>query len=243
MMKYQFINILAFIFIVTGCHQGTIHNGEDLIKAMHRKNSKNWYTSLCFSQEVLKYHGDSIYQKETWHEAYHAPGKLIIKFNTWESGDGMLFSRDTFYSFSVGTAQIKMARLHDLVILGLDVNNLEPEITIGRARQMGYDLDKLTLSHCFGKPAYVTGDTNSLCFWVDAESLLFLKMRRVKGEKSREVEFSQYDTIDGYPVATEIRFYTPAGQLEMVERYFNIKVNCQLEEEIFIPENFTKAKM
>jgi hypothetical protein len=67
-------------------------------------------------------------------------------------------------------------------------------------------------------------------------------MRRRSGENSREVEFARYDTVNGYPVATEIRFYDNEGALSMIEKYFNITPDCELSPAIFSPSEFNNAK-
>jgi len=87
----------------------------------------------------------------------------------------------------------------------------------------------------------VVGDTNSLCFWVDRETLLFLKMRRGFGENAREVEFAKYEMVEGLPVATEIRFYETGGKLSMVERYLNVRPNLPVDTSIFNPGKFVEA--
>jgi hypothetical protein len=93
-----------------------------------------------------------------------------------------------------------------------------------------------------GRDAWIVGDTTNTCFWVDRESLLKLKKRRRTGENSREVEFARYENINGYPVATEIRFYDDTGALEMVEKYFNIIPECRVPVQTFNPDEFKNAR-
>ncbi|HPV57532.1 MAG TPA: hypothetical protein PKW61_10425, partial [Tenuifilaceae bacterium] len=86
------------------------------------------------------------------------------------------------------------------------------------------------------------GDSTKLCFWVDAKSLLFLKMRRVTDSTFREVEFSKYDAIQGLAVATQIKFYNAPNKVEMIEEYFNVRVNCNVDDSIFYPFKFSSSK-
>ena len=67
-------------------------------------------------------------------------------------------------------------------------------------------------------------------------------MHRKTGENSREVEFAKYEDINGYPVATVIKFYNNHGELNMVEKYFNINPNCSLPSTIFNPVEFNNAE-
>ncbi len=233
--------ILTLLVTVTSCKQKP-QNGYELIEQMYNANKSTWYETLCFSQEVLHYRNDSIIATEVWHEVYQSPGNLIIKFNELESGTGLLFTNDSIYSYRGGALESVRYRIHDLVVLGLDINNIPPEMTAARAVKCGYNLDLIGEGTCMGRDAWIVGDTTATCFWTDRESLLFLKMRRRSGENSREVEFAGYENINGYPVATEIRFYDHNGVLNMVEKYFNITTGCKAPAAIFIPSEFNNAR-
>jgi len=233
--------LLALIVTVSSCSRKP-QNGYELIDRMYNANKLTWYETLCFSQEVLHYRHDSIVSTEVWHEAYQSPGRLIIKFNDPDSGTGLLFTNDSIYSYREGILESVRYRIHDLVVLGLDINNISPEITAERALKCGYNLDLIREGKCMGRDAWIVGDTTGTCFWADKESLLFLKMRRRSDENSREVEFNGYENINGYPVATEIRFYDNKGELNMVEKYFNITPGCKMPASTFTPSEFNNAR-
>ena len=217
-------------------------NGYELIEQMYNANKANWYKTLCFSQKVIYYKNDSIASTDTWLEAYQSPGNLILKFNDWGSGNGLLFTNDSVYSYKEGELQSVRYRIHDLVVLGLDINNVPPSKTAERIEKCGYNLNLIAEDQCMGHNAWVVGDTSGNCFWVDKETLLFLKMRRKTGEDSREVEFAKYENINGYPVATVINFYNKYGKLNMVEKYFNVIPNRSIPSTIYSPKEFCHAK-
>lgn len=233
--------VLILFCLITSCSQRP-RDGYELIEQMYEAHKSNWYETLCFSQEVLHYRNDTVTATEIWHEAYKSPGNLIIKFNDPDNGTGILFINDSIFSYRDGTLESVRYYLHDLVVLGLDINTVLPETTAERALKCNYDLNRLAEGQCMGRDAWIVGDTLSTCFWVDKSSHLFLKMRRRSGENSREVEFARYDTVNGYPVATEIRFYDNKGALSMIEKYFNIIPDCKLSPAIFSPSEFNNAK-
>lgn len=237
----EILIFLTLLLTISSCSRKP-QNGYELIDRMYDANRSNWYETLCFSQEVLHYSNDSIIATEVWHEAYLSPGNLIIKFNGWNSSTGLLFTNDSVYSYREGTLESVRYRIHDLVVLGLDINNIPPETTAERAVKCGYNLDLIHEGTCMGRDAWIIGDTTATCFWVDRESLLFLKMRRRTGDNSREVEFARYEIINGCPVATEIRFYDSSGVLDMVEKYFNITPGCKVPAPTFIPSEFNNAR-
>lgn len=238
-MKRLLILGLA-VLLLYSCNKP--NDGKELIEKMHQKHSKKFYQTLCFSQKVFHYKNDTLVSEDVWHEAYKSPGRLILKFTDWNSGNGMIFSNDSLYVFDKGVLAKKIERLHDLIILGLDINNQDPEKTIEQAERMGYDLTRINEVRLNGNFAWIIGDSTKLCFWVDAKSLLFLKMRRVTDSTFREVEFSKYDAIQGLPVATQIKFYNAPNKVEMIEEYFNVRVNCNVDDSIFYPYKFSSSK-
>ena len=231
-----------FLLLVNLSFAQEPQNGYQLIEQMYNANKSNWYQTLCFSQEVIYYKNDSIVSTDVWLEAYQSPSNLILKFTSWESGNGLLFANDSLYSYQNGALLSTKYRIHDLVVLGLDINNIPPQTTAKRAEQCGYNLNLLAKTQCMGRNAWVVGDTTSTCFWVDMETLLFIKMRRKTGENSREVEFAKYESINGYPVATLINFYDNNGKLSMVEKYFNVSPNCSVPATIYNPQSFVNVK-
>lgn len=239
-MKY--IIIVLTLLLTIPAYSQKPENGYEIIEQMYNSHKSNWYETLCFSQEVFRYRNDSLIATEIWQEAYQSPGNLIIKFKDWNSGTGVLFTNDSIYTYSESILESVKYRIHDLVVLGLDVNSVPPERTAERVVKCGYNPGLLAEGKCMGREAWIVGDTVSNCFWVDKESLLFLKMRRRSGENSREVEFVRYENINGYPVATEIRFYDNTGALVMVEKYFNIVPDCKVPVQTFDPSEFNNAR-
>ena len=217
-------------------------SGCELIRQMYEKNHARFYTTLTFSQEVLNYRNDSLLSKDVWHEAYLSPSNLILKFTSWESGNGVIFANDSLYTFEKGALKSTRYRMHDLLVLGFDVNNITPEESITRTEKMGYNLNRIEPSTCMGRKAWMVGDTTSKCFWVDAETLLFLRMQERTGDNARSVEFSRYEYFDGRPVGTEVRFYRNSSRPYMVERYFNVKPNAPVSTTIFDPKKFAEVK-
>lgn len=217
-------------------------SGRDLISMMHKRYKDRFYNSMTFSQQVLRYNCEKIYSVEVMHEAYLSPGNLILKFRDWESGEGLIFKDDSLYTIKGGKVANVEYRIHEVLLLGFDVYNIDPEITVEKLERLDYNLDQVSEERCMGKEAWRTGDPEGNCFWVDKDNLLFLKVRVKSSNKPRSVEFSKYEIIDKAPVATVIRFYNEKGDLEMVEKYFNVKPYNKLDKTIFDPDNFIKAR-
>ena len=123
------------------------------------------------------------------------------------------FKEDSLYTINDGVVDKVEYHLHDLLVLGFDIYNVEPEVTIANIKKLNYNLDLITEDKCMGKDAWLVGDSSSNCFWVDKSNLLFLKMQTRRNDNSRSVEFINYEHIDGAPVATTIHFYDNTWKL------------------------------
>ena len=145
-------------------------NGRDLIRAMHDHYKGKWYRNLTFRQQSQFYKNGSMERQETWYEALKAPVGLVIKFGSMESGNGIVFRNDTMFVFKNDTMQIQIRRVHDLLVLGFDVYVDDPETTIRRLGDAGYNLDSLSVDK--GPSAAATCTPSSLkakaaAFWTN----------------------------------------------------------------------------
>ena len=93
-MRLLAINICV-LALSASCNHIKEPSGEELINHMYNKNKDCWYGSLCFSQKVYNFKNDSLISEDIWHEVYKTPGKLAIKFNNMDKGNGMLFGNDS----------------------------------------------------------------------------------------------------------------------------------------------------
>ncbi|MDD2289383.1 MAG: carboxypeptidase-like regulatory domain-containing protein [Bacteroidales bacterium] len=217
-------------------------SGRELISRMHSKYNKKFFRSLSFSQEVINYKDQKVKSTEIMHEAYLSPGRLILKFRDWDSGDGLIFRNDSLYTIENGRVIKEESRIHDLLLLCFDVYNIAPGITTGKLETQNYNLDLITVDHWLGQKAWRVGDVNGNCFWINSESLLLMKVQMKNSDRARSVRFANYQVINNVPIATQIEFYDAAGNLEMVEKYYDIKPFNKLEDNIFNPSDFFLSK-
>ncbi|OFX22052.1 MAG: hypothetical protein A2041_02150 [Bacteroidetes bacterium GWA2_31_9b] len=242
-MKKVYFIIIGLCFLVVSC-QNEPKYGFDVIELMKSKYQNTWYKNFTFAQHVNKYKNDSVISKEIWYEAYSYPNKLIIKFNDFSSGSGVLFNNDTVYHFKDSMLVTHYKRIHDLVLLGLDVYEQPVEVNFEKLKELGYNLSKMCEATFGGREMYCIGVTDEQeqanKFYIDKEFLYFVKNVKFQGDDINETVFSNYQTIDDKLVATKILFYKN-NQLIMDEEYFNIKFPEELDQNIFEPSNFLNA--
>lgn len=225
----------------------TIKTGNDLITAMHKAYVGNkWYKYFTFSQESHFYKDGKEEKMEVWHEAATFPGKLLIKFKTKDSKDGVLFTNHMVYGFAEGKESVAKPRIHDLLIAAFDVYFLKPEVTAHLFDSLGYNLNKTREDIFDGRKVYVVGadknDTTSNQFWIDAERMYLHRIIYKQGKGVNDCVFSDYEKIKNYWVAKTVSFKQD-GILAMKENYFDIKFPKTLSAELFDPKKFNEVKL
>ncbi len=233
-----FIALIALI----SCNKP--YNGYELIKKMKEQYNNSFYTNFTFSQKVTNYKNDSIINETVWHEAYSYPGQLIIKYDSFGSGSGVIYNNDSVYNFRANELISKQRKINDLVLIGYDIYELPVDLTCDKLQELGYDISKLCLSSVNDKPAYCVGVESETDrqnkFYIDKETLCFVKLVKYSNETIVEIDFENYKIINNKPVATEVVFYKN-NKLVMKENYYNIKFPSVIEYKIFDPKSFAMA--
>lgn len=253
-MKKRFLNLTRIASLLLICltmvsftkPDKKTPNGAAVIKNMHSRWHKKWYPNFAFEQRAIFYEADTVTREEVWQEIYSQPGNLSIRFNGFESGNGVIFNNDSLYTFKEHKLMGKVEQVHPLVLLGFDVYFLQPELTASKLEKLGFDLSKTTEAKWQGRDAYVVGTTNpedntTPQFWVDKERLYVVRILTNPKGTPRDVEFANYQQIDKNWVATEIIFKTD-GKLTLREEYFNMSFPKETNPAWFMPSNFANAK-
>ncbi|MBL7840042.1 MAG: hypothetical protein JNJ75_07880 [Cyclobacteriaceae bacterium] len=196
---------------------------EELIEKMYNTYKGVWYEAITFQQQT-EFFKDGVKQREeTWYEAMDMKsGALVIKFNSMDSGSGMIFRNDSLLSYADNQLKSKTYRIHELIVLGFSVYTNPPKSTLEKIKASGFD------THIFGQEMYdsrmhyVVGDPEKAQFWIDAKTLVFTKMKRVSQGRTQEIEFKGYQKLGKGWVETEVLFVVN-GQLFMREVYSNIQ--------------------
>lgn len=247
-MRRSFTYLFVIFAIIVSAQKKTSKikyaDGKELIKAMHKMYAPNkWYKYFTFSQNMEFYRNDSVVKTDVWHEAY-APGSLIIKFGKKDSKDGVLFSDFKVNSFAEGKEPKSAPRVHDLLLVGLDVYFFEPEITVKILDSLGYNLLKIHEDVFDGRKVFVVGaekgDSTSKQFWIDAERLYMHRIMYDQKGKINDVIFADYTKMETYWMSKTIIFKTN-GKLGLIEHYYDIKFPKTLPTDWFDPKKFNEV--
>lgn len=234
---------LVALFLSLHLFSQTVNNGKDVIAAMHKKYHGKWYTHFTFTQDAFFYKDGKEERKEVWHEAASFPGKLVIKYDSMKSGNGVVFANNTVTGIKDGVAKTTRPFIHDLLLVGFDLYYLLPEKSCKILDSLGYNLSKVREDVFDDRAVYVVGaekgnDTIPQ-FWIDKERLYMHRIIYKKG-KQMDVVFSDYEKMQGYWVAKKVIFKS-MGELQMIEKYYNIRFPKNLNAAIFDPKLFLQV--
>ncbi|MEO6303149.1 MAG: hypothetical protein ABIP51_08240 [Bacteroidia bacterium] len=244
----SFFAFLIFSFkVYSQIGAKNIKDGKDVITAMYTAYAENkWYKYFTFSQETHSYKDGKEEKMEIWHEAGSFPGKLLIKFNTKDSKNGILFSDHKINVFTEGKEPVSKPMIHELLVAAFDIYFLKPEQTIHIFDSLGYDLKKVREDIFEGRKVYVVGaekkDSTSKQFWIDAERLYLHRIIYARRNSVSDCVFSDYEKNGKYWVAKLVTFKTN-GKLDVIEKYFDIKFPKKLNDDLFDPKKFNEVKL
>lgn len=221
-----------------------IRTGEDLLRAMHARYQKSWYSTVTFTQKSTTYKDDGTSSVETWYEAASVPGKLRIDIGPPADGKGYVLVDGNVSIIKDNKIVSSQHSVNILLVLGFDVYRQDPETTIKVVKGEGYDLSKLREDTWEGKPAYVVGadkgDEKSRQFWVAKDTLLFLRViEPAHGDSTRfdDIRFIHYQPLDGAWIAAGVEVYSD-GKKVFTEDYSDIRGNVKLDAAVWDPPQF-----
>ena len=232
--------LLTVLILTAGCFNGYAQepaSAKELVEKMYNTYKDRWYQTITFVQQAEFYKDGVKQREETWYEAMDMKsGALVIKFNTIDSGDGMIFRNDSLLSYANNQLKSKSYRIHELIVLGFSVYTSSPQSTLEKIKASGFDTDMFGQEMYDSRLHYVVGDPEKAQFWIDAKTLLFTRLRKTGQGRTQEIEFKGYQKLEKGWIETEVLF-TVNGQLFMREVYRDIKAPKTL------PPSFYKQYM
>lgn len=243
-MKAVVLTLAVFSLSFSFAYAQEIRGGEDLLRAMHDRYKNSWYQTVIFKQKSTTYKPDGSSSAETWYEAVSIPGKLRIDIGSPAAGKGYLFIDGDLSVIKDNKVTDTRHSVNMLLVLGFDVYRQDPQITAKIVSEEGYDLSKIHEDTWEGKPVYVVGadkgDLKSKQFWVEKNSLLFLRdiePARKDGEKIEDIRFIHYRPLTGAWIAAGVEVYSE-GRKVFSEDYTEIQANVKLDPDTFDPLKF-----
>jgi hypothetical protein len=238
-----------FFLIVLVCtihvvHAQEIRNGQDVLRAMHDRYKSTWYETVTFTQKSTTYNSDGTNKVETWYEAALLPGRLRIDIGVPKDENGFVLANGSVTTLKDGKITGTRPLVNMLLVLGFDVYRQDAQITIDVVKHQGYDLSKLREDNWQGRPVYVVGadkgDLQSRQFWVEKDSLLFVRemeLSQADAKKVEDIRFIDYRKLEGGWIAARVEVHAE-DKLVFSEDYSEIQGNAKLDPAVFDPKQF-----
>ena len=234
---------VSFGIINNKTHKRTIKSTKGLIEFLKNNNSKNHLKSFTFIQETIRFNKEGKVQDTSiWYEAIRYPKDFRIDFGDPEKGNANINRNDSVYIYRDNKLIHSASEIQEFLILEGGLFYYSVDETIKRLESLGINTKIFTKSQYKGKEVYIIGaienDFSKPQIWLDTEELYSVR-RFSKGKKGElyEVRYDDYKDINGYKIETWIEFYIN-GRLIQTERYNEIDVNPNLNDDIFNPNLF-----
>ena len=241
------ITLLLLAACSANAQKPAVHNGEDLLRAMHDRYENSWYKAVTFTQKSTTYEPDGTQKVETWYEALLLPGKLRINVGAPSEGNGYVFVDGTVTTVKAGQISGTTPRVNMLLVLGFDVYGQEADKTIGVIKDQGYDLTKIRDNIWNGRPVYVVGadngDLKSRQFWVEKDTLLFVREIEPSRKDPKiidDIRFVDYRKLEGGWIAARVEVHVD-NKMTFSEDYSEIESKSNLDPATFDPARFNST--
>ena len=240
--------VSVLLVVLPAMAPAQIASADALVRAMHDRYRKSWYSTITFTQKSTTYNDDGTTKVETWYEAAMLPGKLRIDIGPAADGRAYLLADGNVTVFDKGREVNSRPLVNMLLVLGFDVYRQAPEKTLQVIASEKYDLSKFHEDAFEGRPMYVVGaekrDLQSRQFWIDKERLLFVRLfqpDRADDKKIEDIRFTDYQPLAGAWVAARVEVHV-GDKLVFSEDYSDIKGNPALDAALFDPKQFSAEK-
>ncbi len=216
--------------------------GEDVVRAMHDRYAGTWYENLALVQTVTYYDVESGAPDSfrVWYESIRLPGTVRSDIAPLDAGNCELYTDETWTRFRADTVVQSRPGPHPVLLLGFDVYLQPVDKTLEKLRGLRVDLSQVRIEEWEGRRTYVVGD-ESRQFWVDVESLLFVRllMKNPNTGAEREIRMEAYEPLGGGWIATQLTFMRN-GRVDIFERYDYWTIEVEFKPSIFATSGRTR---
>ncbi len=238
---------LALILLLAGsvAQAQKFETPADLVQAVVDRYGKKWYKNVTFTQETIETMQDGTKKTAIWYEQLTIPSLLNIRFEPRAEGSGILFARDSIFSFDKGELKVARPLIHPLLVLGFDIFSQPAEKTVEKLKQLRFDMSVMHESTWQGRPAYVVGaragDDSTKQFWFDKERLWLVRtVEKTRAGFVSEVQFNKYMKVDEYWIETEVLFLRD-GKVMTEEYYKDIRTNQKIDPREYDPHRWNEG--
>ncbi|HVX39774.1 MAG TPA: hypothetical protein VHB25_09390, partial [Gemmatimonadaceae bacterium] len=221
-----------------------IASGTALVREMRARYADDWFHTVTFTQRTTITLPSGTQSVQTWYEAARPPGELRIDIGNPSQGSGILFARDSVFTFASGRLVKADTGTNELLVLAFDAYAQPPARTEAQLRRLGFDLARVHETTWHGRPVYVVGalagDTTSKQFWVDRERLVLVRLIEHNRQGRGDYQLDRFEPAGGGWIAQQVEQLVN-GKRRVLEEYSNVRANVGLSPTLFDPSHWTTA--
>jgi len=215
-----------------------------LIDAMHERYAAHWFHSLAFTERTTVSLSSGGQFAQSWTGTEALPGRQRIDTDV-ASSSGMLYVRDSTYTFANGRLTNVAPRTNELLVLGGDVYTQSAVRTAAELRALGFDLYRFHETTWHGDPVYVVGalrgDSLSKQFWVDRERLLVVRVLERTSQGRTDLRLSDFRRAgDGWVAGQVVQYVN--GKRRVTETYDDLRADLPVSEAMFDPHGWSERR-
>ncbi len=220
-----------------------MRSGEDVLRAMHERHSQTTIGPLVLIQSVVYFDPGSGRpdRAEIRYQSMDLPGMVRSDVAPLDDRVTELFRNDSIFRMRGDSVAVARPSFHPVLLLGFDAYTQPLSQTVHTLERIGIDLNRLREDEWQGRPVWVVGSSSpgdrANQFWMDKESLLFLRLITTDGSTGvvREIRFRDHQPLGGSRIPTVVEFYVD-GRLTITERSTYWATDVELPRSLFALE-------
>jgi hypothetical protein len=229
-------SVLLFLFIPF--LQQKELNSTSLLQKMYDRYHNKWHSSLSFNQTTERYKNDSLIKADIWYERIAYPDMLRIDIGSLNSGNGIIFRKDSTYVFNNNKITRSIKNENELIFFLGGLYFVPFDDVLAHFKALNYDLSKFHASTWKGHAVYVIGadkdDEKVNQLWVDQDKLIPVRFIKYDDKSKEEGLFEQHIALKNAWSETKCTFYIN-DKLLQVEKYHNVVPGGLIDKSIFDP--------
>jgi hypothetical protein len=233
----------ALFFLFLPFSQQKELNSTTLLQKMYDRYHKKWHSSLCFNQTTERYKNDSLVKSDTWYERIAYPDMLRIDIGSTNSGNGIIFRKDSTYVFNSNKITRSIKNENELIFFLGGLYFVPFDDVLAHFKALNYDLPKFHTSTWKGHPVYVIGadkdDEKVNQLWIDQDKLVPVRFIKYDDKSKEEGLFEQHIPLKNAWSETKCTFYVN-DKLLQVEKYHDVAPGGTTDKSIFDPATIGK---
>lgn len=219
--------------------------GREVLERMYRAYKDTWYQNLTFVQTTTINRGNGP-TEQTWYETVASPGILRIDIADPDSGNGVLYTRDSVIVIRGGKVARRAGGGNPFLPLIQGVYVQPVDETIKDLAAYKIDLSAVSTRGSGDSLVWVVGtrtagDTTAPQFWVEAKRLVVTRIiAEVAPNLRMNAALGAYVPVGKAWLATHIDIGLPDGQ--QGETYKEWRANRSLPAGFFDPARWMEGK-